>query len=92
MAIRRRGTYVWTRVLEDFEEGVAVEQMEYELAPEAEYTLETSVCCPGCKESVDTVYVVRLLRTRVNFTSSLPRRGYVVVCPSCRTVVPAAVG
>lgn len=92
MAFRSAGTYVWIRVLEEFKEGVTVEQMEYELAPEAEYTLETSVQCPGCKETVDTVYVVRLLRTRVNFTSSLPRRGYVVVCPSCRTIVPAAVG
>lgn len=59
---------------------------------EAEYTLESAVSCSNCHEQLETVQVVRLLRTRVNFTSSLPRRGYVVVCPSCRTVIPAAVG
>ncbi len=59
---------------------------------EAEYTLESPVKCPGCGARVESVQVVRLLRTRVNFTSSLPRRGYVVVCPSCQTIVPAAVG
>jgi hypothetical protein len=59
---------------------------------EAEYTLEAAVCCPHCKATVETVQVVRLLRTKVNFTSSLPRRGYVVICPACRAVVPAAVG
>ena len=60
--------------------------------PEAEYTLESTVQCVSCKIELHTVNVVRLLRTRVNFTSSLPRRGYVVVCPSCRTVVPAGLG
>jgi len=59
---------------------------------EAEYTLETSVRCSSCSTQLETVHVVRLLRTRVNFTSSLPRRGYVVICPACRTIVPAAVG
>lgn len=59
---------------------------------EAEYTLESPAQCPSCKTGIRSVYAVRLLRTKVNFTSSLPRRGYVVVCPSCRAVVPAAVG
>jgi ribosomal protein L34E len=59
---------------------------------EAEYTLETPVKCATCHEVLHSVSVVRLLRTRVNFTSSLPRRGYVVVCPSCGTVVPAGLG
>ena len=59
---------------------------------EAEYTLESTVRCASCQEQLDSVHVVRLLRTRVNFTSSLPRRGYVVICPSCRTVIPAVVG
>lgn len=62
------------------------------LGAEAEYTLESPVCCPGCRASIERLEVVRLLRTRVNFTSALPRRGYVVVCPTCRTLVPAAVG
>lgn len=59
---------------------------------EAEYTLESPVRCPHCEGPVESVQVVRLLRTKVNFTSSLPRRGYVVVCPTCKTVIPAAVG
>ena len=59
---------------------------------EAEYTLESAVRCSNCSEHLESVQVVRLLRTRVNFTSSLPRRGYVVVCPTCRTIIPAAVG
>jgi len=63
-----------------------------EVEAEAEYTLEAQVKCASCSENLTNVNVVRLLRTRVNFTSSLPRRGYVVVCPSCRTVVPAGLG
>jgi hypothetical protein len=59
---------------------------------EAEYTLESPAQCPTCRTGIRSVYAVRLLRTKVNFTSSLPRRGYVVVCPACRAVVPAAVG
>ena len=59
---------------------------------EAEYTLESGANCPSCNSQVTTVQVVRLLRTKVNFTSSLPRRGYAVVCPVCRTFVPATVG
>ncbi len=67
-------------------------QAEPEVDFEAEYALETPVHCAHCKASLDAVRVVRLLRRRVNFTSSLPRRGYVVVCPSCGTVIPAVVG
>ena len=42
--------------------------------------------------SLDTVHVVRLLRTKTNFTSTLPRRGYMVVCPNCRSVLSAGLG
>jgi hypothetical protein len=35
---------------------------------------------------------VRLLRTRVNFTSNLPRRGCVFVCTDCKSILPAAFG
>ena len=65
---------------------------EEEVQTEAEYTLESPVRCPACTQSLSAVHVVRLLRTRVNFTSALPRRGYVVSCPDCRTVIPADVG
>ena len=59
---------------------------------EAEYQLESPVKCNQCSQMFETVQVIRLLRKKVNFTSSLPRRGYLVVCPSCQTVIPAVIG
>jgi len=56
---------------------------------EAEYTLECSVRCPACGERMSTLKAVRLVRAQVNFTSTLPRRGRVIVCPHCLAVVPA---
>jgi hypothetical protein len=56
---------------------------------EAEYTLEYSAKCPGCHQELKTLQVVRLLRMRVNFTSTLPRRGRVLVCPRCRLILSA---
>lgn len=58
---------------------------------EAAYAAESSVKCPLCSAMLSTVNVIRLLRTKVNFTSSLPRRGYMVICPECRGVIPAAI-
>jgi DNA-binding response OmpR family regulator len=56
---------------------------------EAEYALETPVRCPSCGEQVTTLAAIRLVRNQVNFTSTLPRRGRVIVCPQCCTMVPA---
>jgi len=56
---------------------------------EAEYSLECPVRCPSCREILTTVKAVRLLRARVNFTSTLPRRGRLIVCPHCLGVIPA---
>ena len=56
---------------------------------EAEYTLEHRVRCPYCSTDLDSIKVVRLLRTRVNFTSTLPRRGRVLACPSCQRIISA---
>lgn len=78
-----------TRAHADAPDGPA---LAHDIEVEAEYTLESAVRCASCGEQLESVQVVRLLRTRVNFTSSLPRRGYVVVCPTCRTIIPAAVG
>ena len=36
--------------------------------------------------------IVRLLRGRVNFVSSLPRRGHVVACPSCQGILSVELG
>jgi hypothetical protein len=47
------------------------------------YTLEFPVTCPHCDKQITTLRVFRLLRTQVSFTSTLPRKGYVIVCPEC---------
>ena len=44
---------------------------------DAEYMLEYPAVCPCCGTTIATVKVLRLLRTRVNFTSTLPRHGRV---------------
>ena len=59
---------------------------------EAEYAIESPLRCPHCKETIATVQVLRLVRTRVNFVSLLPRRGYVVVCPACHQLLSAELG
>ena len=56
---------------------------------EAEYTLEYAARCPHCREEIELLHVARLLRTRVNFTSTLPRRGHVISCPQCHTIISA---
>ena len=63
------------------------EGLEYE----AEYTIEAPLKCPLCKASVKTINVLRMLRSRVNFTSNLPRRGWVAACPSCHGIVTVGV-
>ncbi len=64
-------------------------ELQEEVEVEAEYTLESPVMCPGCKEKPATIQVVRLLRTKVNFTSTFPRRGYALTCSNCHTVLTA---
>ncbi len=59
---------------------------------EAEYQLESPVVCPSCGQLVSTLKVTRMLRTRVNFTSTLPRRGRVVSCSACSTMISAELG
>ena len=56
---------------------------------EAEYTLEYAARSPHCREEIEVVNVARLLRTRVNFTSTLPRRGHIISCPQCNTIIAA---
>jgi CheY-like chemotaxis protein len=67
-----------------------VEELQAQLGKiEAEYTLECPVRCPSCGETLTAVKAIRLLRARVNFTSTLPRRGRLVACPHCLAVIPA---
>lgn len=67
-------------------------EIESDTSYEAEYTLETPIACPQCKGEISSVHVVRLLRNRINFTSTLPRRGHVILCGSCRTLLSANLG
>lgn len=69
--------------------------MEGSKAPvetEAEYTLEFPVKCSNCESWIDRIGVVRLLRTKINFTSALPRRGRVIVCSECSAIISAELG
>jgi DNA-binding response OmpR family regulator len=56
---------------------------------DAVYRLESSARCPQCGETISTLRAVRLLRMQVNFTSTLPRRGRIITCPCCFSIVPA---
>ena len=59
---------------------------------EAVYSLERAVKCPSCTATLRKLNVVRTLRSKVNFTSNLPRRGYVMTCPDCEVVLSANIG
>ncbi len=65
---------------------------EEEAEFEAVYALERSVKCPSCTATLRKLNVVRTLRSKVNFTSNLPRRGYVMTCPDCEVVLSATFG
>ena len=54
------------------------------------YTLEAAARCPECHNEIRTLRVLRVLRTQVSFTSTLPRKGYVVVCPQCERMLSAS--
>ena len=57
--------------------------------PAAVYGLEHPINCPGCAAEIGELHAIRMFRARVNFMSSLPRSGRLLVCPHCRTPVPA---
>ncbi len=55
---------------------------------EAVYRLESPAKCPQCGETIAVLKAIRLLRTHVNFVSTLPRRGRIAVCPECLVILP----
>ena len=59
---------------------------------EAEFMLESPARCPQCGEAIEELQVVRILRTKVNFVSSLPRRGQIMICPKCRAILTGSLG
>ena len=54
----------------------------------ATYTLEMNVRCPHFEERIRTIRIVGLSRSQVAFTSTLPRKGRVAVCPECDAILP----
>jgi len=55
----------------------------------ATYTLEFPAKCPHCRETLNTLRVMRLRRSQVSFTSTLPRAGNVLACPLCERIISA---
>jgi hypothetical protein len=55
----------------------------------AVYTLESPAQCPECNTEITTINVIRVMRTQVSFTSTLPRKAYVITCPACRKLLSA---
>ena len=53
----------------------------------AVYTLEQPARCPNCREPIRSVRVLRMSRTHVSFTSTLPRGGRAMVCPECERII-----
>jgi hypothetical protein len=53
------------------------------------YTLELPARCPHCREPIRTLRALKLARTQVSFTSTLPRSGRVLVCPLCERIISA---
>ena len=53
----------------------------------AVYTLEQPARCPSCREPIRSVRVLRMTRTQVSFTSTLPRGGRAMVCPECERII-----
>jgi hypothetical protein len=53
----------------------------------ARYELELPAKCPHCRDPIRTLKVLRLARSKVAFTSTLPRSGRAVVCPQCEAII-----
>src|SRR4029077_20424948 len=53
------------------------------------YSVESPLRCPQCQMAIRTFRALRVLRTHVSFMSTLPRKGYVLVCPECAGLLSA---
>jgi uncharacterized protein with PIN domain len=69
--------------------GTAEAQIPVQWRTAATYTLESPARCPNCREPIRSVRVIALVRAQVNFTSTLPRKGRVIVCPECERILSA---
>jgi hypothetical protein len=62
---------------------------EWRASATATYKLEVPVRCPYCDAVISTIGIVGLTRAQVAFTSTLPRKGRVAICPECDRILPA---
>jgi hypothetical protein len=69
--------------------GMAAAQLPAKTTSGTVYTLESPARCPECAQEILTIRVLRVLRTQVSFTSTLPRKGYVILCPHCERMLSA---
>jgi hypothetical protein len=53
------------------------------------YSVESPLRCPQCQRAIRTFRALRVVRTHVAFMSTLPRKGYVLVCPECGGLLSA---
>src|SRR5579864_2343351 len=53
----------------------------------AVYAIEQPARCPFCREIIRTVRVLRLKRSQVPFTSTLPRGGRMILCSACDSIL-----
>ena len=73
----------------DLQTITAADAIPSEWQSTSSYTLDTPVCCPHCHERINSIRIVGLTRSQVSFTSTLPRKGRVIVCPECETILTA---
>ena len=57
----------------------------------ARYELEQPARCPYCREVIRSLRVLKMTRSQVAFTSTLPRSGKAIVCPECDRILSADV-
>ena len=65
----------------------SAEEIPAEWQRGAVYTLELPARCPHCLVPIRTVRVLKLRRTQVAFTSTVPRGGRAIVCPECDRIL-----
>src|SRR5262245_47792552 len=68
-------------------ESATAEGIPSEWQSTSSYTLDSAVCCPHCQERITSVRIIGLTRSQVAFTSTLPRKGRVIVCPECERIL-----
>ena len=73
----------------DLETVSASDAIPTEWQSTSSYTLDAPVGCPHCHERITSVRIVGLTRSQVSFTSTLPRKGRVIVCPECEHILTA---